>query len=138
MIKLGDLVNEAQGMELNVNVGGPVEQNTLYFLHRSELIGETETVGHGVYWGGNFKEVITQMEEGLVEENEILFFLGYSGWSAGQLLVEIEQNTWIVSDKYDVDLIFGGHHNEMWKKALKQLGGRYALYAKYPSDPRLN
>jgi putative transcriptional regulator len=36
------------------------------------------------------------------------------------------------------DLLFDTAPEEIWKKALDGLGGRFSVYSNYPVDPRLN
>ncbi|HMI67022.1 MAG TPA: YqgE/AlgH family protein, partial [Cyclobacteriaceae bacterium] len=66
------------------------------------------------------------------------FFVGYSGWSQGQLEEEMEMDSWIVTDKVTEELIFETNPKIMWQKVLKNMGGRLSVYSNYPADPRLN
>ena len=82
---LKDLVFELDN-DFRVYIGGPVEQDNLYFIHSlPELIPDSIEVANGIYWGGNYEAVKTYLEQGLIKQNEIRFFLGYSGWSVEQL-----------------------------------------------------
>jgi putative transcriptional regulator len=47
--------------------------------------------------------------------------LGYAGWEAGQLEIEIKNNGWLVSDS-NVDIIFQKDTSKKWEDALKTLG----------------
>lgn len=78
------------------------------------------------------------METGLLAHGDIKFFLGYSGWSSGQLETELEENSWIVSDLTSPELVFDTAPDAMWKKTLTIMGGRFSVYSNYPKDPRLN
>ncbi len=136
--KLEDVVKEAEGLDLPLYEGGPVQKNTLHFLHRQPTIipGGTE-VFNGVYWGGDFEEVLERLREGVLNPDDIRFFIGYSGWSSGQLNDELEQKTWITRQA-DLKLVF--HHDKdlVWQEALKDLGGEYRQMINYPIDPQLN
>jgi len=55
-----------------------------------------------------------------------------------QLEGELEQDSWIVSDKVNEELVFDTAPDAMWKKTLTIMGGRYSVYSNYPKDPRLN
>lgn len=67
----------------------------------------------------------------------IRFFIGYSGWSDGQLDEERKENSWLTV-KAKRKLIFHLHHEDIWKEALKELGGEYEMMINYPIDPQLN
>lgn len=119
-------------------VGGPVQQDTLQFLHRfGELDGAREVLP-GIFWGGDFDGLRKMATRGSLDTGQVRFFLGYSGWAAGQLDEELKEDSWIVSDKVDDELIFLTEPDEMWPQALRRMGGRFARFVNYPTDPRLN
>lgn len=135
---LSDLMKEASGIDLPVFVGGPVEQNTLHFIHQDDTLADAAKVADSFYWGGNFDLLMSWLHDKIIEGSKVRFFLGYSGWGAGQLMDEIKQNSWIVIKPDDVNFLFEEESEDMWKKILEEQGGRYSMYSKYPVDPRLN
>ncbi len=137
---LGKLVPQpiASEIDVSVGVGGPVEINTLHYLHRnSSYIDGSISLGENINWGGNYEELMTWVKSGCAKDN-ILFFIGYSGWSEGQLQEEVDRNSWIVFPNATEQLVFDTRKNNLWKAVLNELGGRFAVFANYPSDPRLN
>jgi len=136
---LAELMPEqAFGLELPVFCGGPVQQETLHFLHQHpEKIPGGLAIGDGVYWGGDFGVAVQQLRSGSINEKEIRFFIGYSGWSGGQLENELQENSWITV-KAKRNLIFDHHPNEIWKQSLLYLGGKYEIMINFPIDPALN
>lgn len=135
---LGDVMEGLEEFNATVFVGGPVQQDTLHYLHRCEdLIGATQ-ITDDVYWGGDFDNLKFLINTQQIKPNDIKFFLGYSGWSEGQLDEELEADSWIVSDKFDSELVFETSPKEMWKKSLESMGGRFSIYSNYPEDPRMN
>ena len=50
-----------------------------------------------IFWGGDFKTVVDVINDGRLNENDIRFFLGYSGWDANQLENELNSNSWILT-----------------------------------------
>jgi len=138
MVKLSELMPDANGIELPVYVGGPVEQNTLHFIHQEEGLVDAEHVANSFYWGGNFELLLSWLQDKVIVGNKVRFFLGYSGWSEGQLEEEIKRNSWIVIKPSKLDFLFKEQKEDMWKKILDDLGGRFSMYSKYPIDPRLN
>ena len=137
-VTLEELMKDAAGVSHPVFVGGPVEQNTLHFIHLEENLPEAEKVDDRFYWGGNFDLMLNWMKDGVTQGKKIRFFLGYSGWGEGQLEAEIKENSWIVIKPDRVDFLFREKADDMWKNILDELGGRFSMYSKYPVDPRLN
>jgi len=117
--------------------GGPVETQHLYYLHkRPDLIQNSEPISHGLYWSGEYEDVRNALNNNLIGENEIRFYLGYSGWGENQLQSEIEDNAWIVA-KEEVD-IFQDWDNNLWKQQMKKLGGEHLIWLNTPADPSMN
>lgn len=136
-LKLDDVMENIYG-EFPLYLGGPVEQNTLHFIHRlgNEIEGSID-IGNGIFWSGDFEQVKTLVNIGKIAEDDIRLFIGYSGWSGGQLEGELKQNSWIVSDT-DASLIFETPSKNFWREVLKRMGGQYKVLSNYPTDPRLN
>jgi len=138
MARIADVLEDLKEIDAPVYIGGPVQQDTLHFIHQcADLEGATE-ISPGVYWGGNFESLLIHLDLQKVKVEDVKFFLGYSGWSAGQLEEELKVDSWIVSDNVTQELVFETDHQEMWQKALKIMGGRFSVYSNYPSDPRDN
>jgi putative transcriptional regulator len=138
ILKVSEVMDELKNFEHDVFVGGPVQQDTLHFIHRDEDINDGTLVHDNINWGGNFEKVLAMADTFQLQPGKIKFFLGYSGWSPGQLDEELEQDSWIVCDFISAELLFETDASEMWKKALDNMGGRFSVYSKYPVDPRLN
>ena len=137
-VSLEDIVEGITGFDREVYIGGPVQQDSLHFLHRSaDLIGGTEIVD-GLFWGGNFEHLMSLIETGDVTPSDFKFFIGYSGWESGQLERELEVDSWIVTREVTPDLVFDEKEDVMWRSVLNRLGGRFSVYSNYPIDPRLN
>jgi len=134
---LADIWKEAY-VDFPVFLGGPVEKNTLHFIHRlGDKIEGAEDIGNGLFWGGDYEQVRTLLNLGKVSENDIRFFAGYSGWASGQLANEIKHNSWILSET-DASFIFDTPSKEFWRSVLKRMGGENKAKANYPIDPRMN
>ena len=135
---LDELLPEIEGHKLPVYYGGPVQMNTIHFLHRygDEIPGGIEVM-KGVYWGGDFEAVVSLINNGSIDPDKIRFYIGYSGWSTGQLEGEIEEKTWLTVEATR-SLIFHSQAEEIWKDSLKHLGGEYEMMINFPIDPQLN
>ncbi len=138
MAMLGDVMEGLEKFEATIFVGGPVQQDTLHYLHScEEVIGATQ-ITDDVYWGGDFDNLKFLINTKQIDPWEVKFFLGYSGWSEGQLDAELDADSWIVSDRFNGGLVFETDPKTMWKKSLESLGGRFSVYSNYPEDPRMN
>lgn len=135
---LSDLVPAAPDLQLPVLCGGPVATDTLHFIHRQPgLIENAIQLKDGIGWSGNFFQIMEYLRSGQLNEQDILFFLGYSGWGEGQLLQELEERTWITAEISEA-LLFKTAPKHRWQNALIELGGEYASMVNYPIDPQLN
>ncbi|MFN3381471.1 MAG: YqgE/AlgH family protein [Runella zeae] len=132
-----EIFEEPGGHNLPLYLGGPVEQNTLHFLHRLSFIEDAIPVGENLFWSGDFEQIISILNVGKITEQDIRFFVGYSGWSAGQLDDELKRDSWIVSDT-DAAFIFDTPTDQFWRAVLRRMGGEYRVKSHYPTDPRLN
>jgi putative transcriptional regulator len=132
-----DVIDAVGHFEEEIFIGGPVQHDTLHFLHRSVEFGGAEVV-NGIYWGGDFEKLMKMIQSREIMPEDFKFFIGYSGWSAGQLEEELEANSWIVANNPSASMVFDTPYSELWKVGLKQLGGRFGLISNYPIDPRLN
>jgi putative transcriptional regulator len=136
-LRLGDVI-EGVYVDFPLYIGGPVEQNTLHFIHRlGDMIDHTVEIGNGIYWSGDFESLRTLINIGKISENDIRLFLGYSGWGTGQLDAELGNNSWILSD-IDAATIFDSSPQQFWRIVLKKKGGDFKVLSNYPTDPRLN
>ncbi len=144
-VTLNEVVEGFNSHEIPLFVGGPVEQNTLHFLYRSnpELIIPEPLEGgkliiEDIYMGGDFDKLLDIYSLHPINADEIKFFIGYSGWSKGQLDKEIEENSWIVVKEPLTKNIFNNTNRIHWKDMMSELGGKYKMMSNYPVDPRLN
>jgi putative transcriptional regulator len=64
-------------------------------------------------------------------------FVGYAGWTAGQLEAELEEEAWFVVPAEPDDL-FDDEPDELWSTVLRRQGGAYAVLALMPPDPSMN
>ncbi|MFN4146816.1 MAG: YqgE/AlgH family protein [Runella sp.] len=136
-LQLNDVLRQPVATNLPLYIGGPVEQNTLHILHRLSIIEDATEVGENLFWSGDFEQITTLLNVGKISERDIRFFLGYSGWSAGQLDDEMRQNAWIVSQATG-EFIFDTPADQFWRAILRSMGGAYRIKSHYPIDPSLN
>ena len=135
---LEDLMPDVTRLNIPVYYGGPVQPDTLHFLHAypDEIPGGLE-VSKGVYWGGDFSTALELLEKGVLDADKIRFFIGYSGWTGGQLDNELKEKSWLMANGSD-HLIFHHDFRQIWKDSLRHLGGEYEIMINFPTDPQLN
>lgn len=136
-LTIGDLLPNLATKWLNVGQGGPVQLDTLHMLHRiPSMLGGNE-VARGVYWGGSYETLEKVVYDDSIHDIDLKLFLGYSGWSAGQLEKEIEEGSWMVVDSTK-NILFETDPETMWKSSIRLLGKEYAYLANMPLNPQLN
>ena len=136
---LKDLVPECENANNVVFIGGPVANDTLHFIHRCyNRMNSGSEIGEGVYWGGNFETLKILINNNNVQADEVKFFVGYSGWGADQLKSEMEENSWLVADKFAPEIPFLDDEENLWKEVLRGLGPKYAHVANFPENPLWN
>ena len=137
-VKLGEIIGIPNAEEIPVFMGGPVAPDTLHFLHcRPDLIEGGEHVCDNIYWGGNFEQVKTLIEENTINTEEFRFFIGYSGWSPHQLFGELKMESWFITDA-SKEYVFDNDNEMLWEKVLKSMGGKYEILVNSPKDPQWN
>lgn len=125
--ELGVLAKGAQDtvpadvIEMDVQVGGPVESGRGFVLHSADYSGGSSTlaINKGVCLT-NTIDILKSMARGSGPDKAILA-LGYAGWAPGQLESEIQANGWL-SCRADPDLVFDRDLELKYDRALSVLG----------------
>ncbi|ADY30998.1 MULTISPECIES: YqgE/AlgH family protein [Cellulophaga] len=135
---INDLVDDIKP-SFRVYNGGPVEQDNLYFIHKvPDLIEGSIEISNGIFWGGDFQKIVGLINNNIITQNDIRFFLGYSGWDSMQLDYELTSKSWIIATNEHKSLILEKCTNNLWKEKMDQLGGDYLLWSNAPENPALN
>jgi putative transcriptional regulator len=133
-LPLGELSPAAN---LPLYVGGPVQPDTLHYVHRRGDVPGAHALGQEVYWGGDFEVLLGLLLSGEVRGDEVRLFAGYSGWSEGQLAAEMKTQSWITQPA-SAGKVFTLTTDAFWRDILREKGGRFRVLSNYPIDPRLN
>ena len=134
---LNDLIKDIN-CDFKIYNGGPVEQENLYFIHKlPNLIPNSIQIDKGIYWGGDFEILTNLLNSNAINQTDIRFFLGYSGWSVTQLKDELEESTWIVVEN-NYSNILKIKSDDIWKNQLLDFGGEYQIWANAPKNLNLN
>jgi putative transcriptional regulator len=129
-----------EGEPFPLYFGGPVAQDSIHFIHHyPQLWDSAEAIDqNGLFWGGDFEALKQHIRLGTVKKEDIKFFIGYSGWSPGQLEEEIKDNAWMVCNDYPFELALEHHVDTLWKEALVVMGPKFAHIAQFPQNPQWN
>lgn len=132
--QVSDLVGEPPpgGLaDVPVFLGGPVGKNQLMFAAFEWENGDGLKLNHNVN--------VDEANAWAAEEDPALIraFVGYAGWSAGQLEEEMKQKAWILQ-KPTRDALTPDRLPQLWFDIMRGLGPWYKLLAAAPDDPSLN
>lgn len=135
---VGELISQLETCLFPVYYGGPVQTDTVHFLHNCpDMIPDGILIGNGIWWGGDFDIAAASLRNGDLEQSRIRFYIGYSGWGEKQLEGEMKEKTWLTTAG-TTDLVFHKNVSLIWQDSLRQLGGEYEQLIHYPLDPQLN
>jgi putative transcriptional regulator len=129
--KVGDVLPAdefAPLREIPLFVGGPVATGQLSF---ASLHWDGEGVRYDTHLSAD--EARLRHAEGFA----VRAFVGYAGWSEGQLESELQQRAWITR-KADPAVLRNGNHSSLWADLLRGMGPFYELLAETPEDPSKN
>ena len=103
--------------------GGPVGLPVILTLARNESATEgMRHVANGVYISSD-RLVLDEILAAQRPQGEVRFYLGYSGWAAGQLDVELERGSWHVVAA-DTEAIFSDNTDSLWDRLIDELEPR--------------
>ncbi|HET9418337.1 MAG TPA: YqgE/AlgH family protein [Chthoniobacterales bacterium] len=127
--QLADVVTEpppAGLADVPVFLGGPVGKNQLMIAALEWQKGEGLKLNQKV-----------ALEEPNDDGATVCAFVGYAGWTAGQLETELEQKAWLVR-KPSRSLVRLERLPQLWFDIMRGLGPWYKMLAAAPDDPSLN
>ena len=135
---INDLIDEFPSFDAPVYIGGPVQRDTLHFIHSAgNLIDGSVQIAENLYWSGNFQTLKKLINEKKIFTSQIRFFSGYSGWGAGQLEKELEEQSWILAN-CNSEIALRQHNEKLWQNYIIQMNKEYAIWVNMPKDPSLN
>ncbi|MEO8664617.1 MAG: YqgE/AlgH family protein [Ignavibacteria bacterium] len=136
--KLHEVIEDFPEFDAKIFLGGPVQQDSLNFIHKAnDILEGGHEIAEGIYWGGNFEILKILISSGSLDPSDFKFFLGYAGWSPDQLDNEVRQSSWY-SRESDIQDIFGSESSNLWAKVLKSMGKEYSIISTFPEDPSVN
>ena len=136
-LPINEVLGDFPEFDAKVYIGGPVGKDTIHFIHTlGEQISESIHIMGNIYWGGDFDKLKELIQDGKVSQDQIRFFLGYSGWGENQLKDELDGNAWLVTELKE-EMIMSSD-SKIWENVLKQLGEKFQIWVNYPENPAMN
>jgi putative transcriptional regulator len=133
-MKINDIMSEFPAFDADVFYGGPVQTDTLHYIHNmGNLLEDSAKVSDGVWWGGDFENLKFLIDSKLILPANIRFFVGYAGWDAGQIEREIEADSWIAADM-DPNYLFKSPPNQLWSQVMHNKGNAYEVLSSIPDQ----
>ena len=106
--------------DVPIHLGGPVEQGRGFVLHSADYAQESTMVVSETVALTATVDILKALATGSGPKNHLLL-LGYTGWGAGQLEKEMQENAWHMADADD-EIIFHAPDESKWTLAMAQLG----------------
>lgn len=133
-IKIDELIPDFPEFNANVYFGGPVQKDTIHYIHTAgDLLEDSVRIVDGVYWGGSFEKLKFLIDTQLITSNDIRFFVGYSGWSSGQLIDEMGVGSWVVAPMF-ANYLFKSNPDLLWKTVMHNKGNTFTVIAQMPES----
>ena len=131
-MNINELLEDFPDFDAEVFYGGPVSTDTIHFIHNvGNLLEDSQKVTQGIYWGGDFDRLKFLINTGMILPANVRFFVGYSGWSGGQLKEEMNLGSWILGDS-NSNYIFNHAQHNLWSSVLQNKGNTYSVIAQLP------
>lgn len=122
-----------------VHAGGPVGLDTLQFVHRVPArIGGGIELSSGIHLGGDIDQLAQYLDEhGEDAAGDVRLILGYAGWAAGQLDLELAGGSWIPVSLRP-EWVFAPDAQGIWRQVVRSLGDATAGLEDLPPDVSWN
>lgn len=136
-LSLSQILDYKGNFNAPVRIGGPCERDSLHFVHRYADLPDAIPLIDDLFWGGDYallKDLISGNE---IDAADFLFFIGYAGWTEGQLDEEFKEGDWVAIE-CNAAWLMQTDVSQFWANSLKSLGGESAQLANYPKHPKLN
>jgi putative transcriptional regulator len=137
-MNFNEVVRNFPEFKAKVFLGGPVKTDNLFYLHTlGDIVENSLPILEGLYWGGDLERVKELITLGMINDDNIRFFIGYSGWMSKQLDSELKRDSWLVSS-INADRIMYGKTETLWHDTVYEMGEKYRHWINFPPEPALN
>ena len=134
-VKINELIKDFKKRKDYCYYGGPVQVDNLFYFHqKGSIINKSKKIFNNIYFGGDFNQIKEYIKSGLINENDIRFFLGYCGWEKNQLENELKEKSWVIINKQKD--FFKEKLN--WEKSLIEFNEEYKIWVNAKDNFHLN
>ncbi|MCC8088910.1 MAG: YqgE/AlgH family protein [Rikenellaceae bacterium] len=134
-LRLCDLVEGIPENQYTLCLGGPVQPSMLHYIHPFHGLPGAMKITDKLYWGGEFGILKELLMSGDIEPPHVKFFLGYSGWSIGQLYDEMRAGDWEAANMPDIDPVI--NNGELWYDLVRR-SSKIKEWELVPENPEDN
>lgn len=129
---------ELEAARIPLYWGGPCQIDSLHYVHRvGKPVEGARHVFGTIHWGGSFDEIHSFIQNQTYSPDIVRFFVGYAGWSEGQLDGELEEKSWLLSPCNET-MVFAESDKNIWSRAVRNLGPKFTKMSLMPEHPSLN
>lgn len=125
------LVSEIK-VDDKMSIGGPVLPDGIFCVHNFENSKTANKLLPGIYIGSD-EVLLSLIEHHAIPTLKYRFFVGYSGWSPGQLEGELDKKMWVIGAATP-ELVFDTPSHLIWETAVRNLGEDYLHWLKMPKN----
>ncbi len=137
-MKINELLSDFPEFNAPVFYGGPVQTDTIHYIHNmGDVLEDSQKISDGVFWGGDYEKLKFLISSQLVQPKNIRFFVGYAGWSSGQLSEELNYGSWL-SAEMDSNYLFKTKSDFLWSQVMENKGDAYSVIAQMPDSVNWN
>lgn len=114
----------------------------LYFLHSlGDIFPGARQITDRLWVGGDFDTMRDYINSGYPTDGQVRFFIGYSGWDAGQLENELHDHVWAVTEIPQGQNPLIGSDDAYWHKLVRSMArtsgdGAIILRIRTPTEVR--
>lgn len=136
---LNELLPELKSFPtIPIQRGGPVDEESLFYVHTLSHLRDSFPIGDGLYLNGDFDQLLQYILDGNPVEGHIRFFSGCTGWVEEHMEKDVTvNNTWLVS-KVEKNVLLDYRYKRLWQRSMATMGLPYSIWAKYPEYPSCN
>ncbi len=137
-LQITELISEFPAFRSEVFYGGPVQTDSIHYIHNvGDVLDNSTKVVDGVWWGGDFEKLKFLITAQMIKPENIRFFVGYSGWSPNQLNNELKLGSWVISDMH-ANYLFKSSAKALWQQVMKNKGNHFSVIADMPDGANWN
>jgi len=121
--RLSDVVSDIDGAQADqypLFFGGPMGVHKVVMLvHTADAVAPARQVTDDIYFSDS-RRVFEKLLAARTPADELHFYLGYAGWTTGQLAGEIARGSWHLV-KGDPEAVFDVGNEGLWEQMINEL-----------------